>query len=127
MKEFLIKNWYYIILAALAIAGFIVSLVVSLKKNKGANVFDSIKAALLENIPFWAVISEGLAGGETKKDNVISLGIALVSKLMGRKLSAEENDYFVAFIGDHLEKILATPQKKLEAPKKAQSGKYRAD
>lgn len=127
MKEFLIKNWYYIILAAIAVAGFIVSLVVSLKKNKGANVFDSIKAALLENIPFWAVISEGLAGGETKKDNVISLGIALVSKLMGRKLSAEENDYFVAFIGEHLEKILATPQKKLEAPKKAQNGKYRAD
>lgn len=127
MKDFIYKNWYYLILAFIAIASFIISLVISLKKRKGGSILDSIKEALLENIPFWAVISEGLVSGEAKKDNVISLGIALASKMSGRKLSAEENDYFVAFISENLEKVLATPQKKLQAPKTAQSGKYRAN
>ena len=127
MKEFLLKNWYYIILAVLAIAGFITSLVLSLKRNKGANIWDSVKAALMENIPFWAIISEGLGSGEAKKDNVLTLGIALVNKLLGRKLTADENDYFVAFISEQLEKVLSTPQKKLEKPKNKANGKYRAD
>ena len=128
MQDFLIKNWYYLLLAALAVAGFIVSLILSLKRNKNkGNVFDSIKEALMEQIPFWAIISEGLAGGEAKKDNVISLGIALVNKLLGRKLSADETAYFVSFISEHLEKVLATPQKKLQQPKTAASGKYRVD
>lgn len=124
MKEFLVKNWYYIILAVIALASFVVSVINIKKKNKNANVFDSVKAALLENIPFWAVISEGLASGEDKKNNVISLGIALVSKMMGRQISADENAYFVAFISENLEKVLATPQKKLEKAEIAQKSKY---
>lgn len=124
MKEFLVKNWYYIILAIIALASFVVSVINIKKKNKNANVFDSVKAALLENIPFWAVISEGLASGEDKKNNVISLGIALVSKMMGREISADENAYFVAFISENLEKVLATPQKKLEKAEIAQKSKY---
>ncbi len=127
MKEFLIKNWYYIILAALAIAGFIVSLVLSLKRNKGNNIWDHVRAALMENIPFWAIISEGLGSGEDKKNNVLTLGIALVNKMFGRKLSADENDYFVGFISEQLEKVLAAPQKKLQVAKNKVNGKYRAD
>lgn len=124
--DFIYKNWYYLLLAVLAVATFAVSLVLAIKKNKNSgNIFDSIKAALMENIPFWAVISEGLSGGDNKKNNVITLGIALVNKLLGRKLSADENDYFVAFISEQLEKVLATPQKKLQAPKKAEEGRYR--
>ena len=128
MKDFILKNWYYLILALLAIMSFTLSLVLAIKraKSKGKdNVFEAIKEALMEQIPFWAIISEGISGGENKKDNVISLGIALVNKLMGRKLTADENDYFVAFISEHLEKVLATPQKKLQAPKKAEEGRYR--
>lgn len=127
MKEFLIKNWYYIILAALAIAGFIVSLVLSLKRNKGNNIWDHVRAALMENIPFWAIISEGLGSGEDKKNNVLTLGIALVNKMFGRKLSADENDYFVGFISEQLEKVLSAPQKKLQVAKNKANGKYRAD
>lgn len=127
MKDFLLKNWYYLILALLAVASFMISLIFSLKRRKGGSILDSVKEALLENIPFWAVISEGLVSGETKRDNVISLGIALASKMTGRKLTAEENDYFVAFISENLEKVLAAPQKKLQAPKTAQSGKYRVN
>lgn len=124
--DFIYKNWYYLLLAVLAVATFAVSLILAIKKNKNSgNIFDSIKAALMENIPFWAVISEGLSGGDNKKNNVITLGIALVNKLLGRKLSADENDYFVAFISEQLEKVLATPQKKLQAPKKAEEGRYR--
>lgn len=125
MKDFVLKNWYFLLLGFLAVCTFVLTLISMIKKikNKG-NVFDSIKEAILENLPFWITISEGLAGGETKKDNVISLGIALVSKMMGRKLSAEENDYFVAFIGDSVEKILSTPQKSLHEPKKGNTGKY---
>lgn len=127
MKDFIMKNWYYLLVAALAIVSFVASLIISIKKNKNTNITDTIKEALMEQIPFWAIISEGLAGGETKKDNVISLGVALASKLLGRNLTADENSYFVAFITEHLEKVLATPQKKLQAPKNAQSGKYRAN
>lgn len=122
MKEFLIANWYYIVLAFVAVAGFISSLIVSLKKKSG-NLFDSVKEALLENIPLWAVLSESLASGEDKKNNVISLGIALASKLLGKKLDAEEVNYFSSFISEHLEKILAAPQKKLAMTKKS---KYNA-
>lgn len=126
MKDFLIQNWYYILVAALAIVSFIASLIISIKKKGSSNIIDSVKESILENLPFWCVLSEGLQGGETKKENVLSLGIALASKLLGRKLTADENDFFVAFISEHLEKILSTPQKKLEAPKKADSSKYRA-
>ena len=127
IKEFLLKNWYYIILAALAIAGFIVSLVLSFKKNKGYNIWDHVRAALMENIPFWAIISEGLGSGEDKKNNVLTLGIALVNKMFGRKLTADENDYFVGFISEQLEKVLSAPQKKLQVAKNKANGKYRAD
>ena len=125
MQEFLMKNWYYIILATIAVAGFIVSLVLSLKRNKNANVFDSVKEALLENIPFWAVLSEGLASGEAKKDNVLTLGIALVNKLFGRKLTADETAYFSSFISEQLEKVLSAPQKKLEKAENDKKSKYR--
>ncbi len=125
MKEFLLNNWYYIVLAVLAVATFICSLVIKRKANN--NFLDSVKAALLENIPTWAVFSEGLISGADKKNNVISLGIALVSKMLGRKLSAEENSYFVAFISEQLEKILSAPQKKLYQAKNEPKSKYRAD
>lgn len=128
MKEFIYKNWYYLIVAVLGIATFTVSLITAVKRNKNrGNVFDTVKEALLENIPFWITISEGFSGGEAKKDNVISLGMALVNKMLGRKISPDENDYFVAFISDSLEKVLATPQKKLVVPKMAEKGKYRAN
>ena len=127
IKEFLSKNgnWYYIILAVLAVAGFVVSLVLALKRNKGSNIFDSIKEALLENIPFWSVLSEGLASGQAKKDNVLTLGIALVDKMLGRKMTADEISYFTSFISENLEKVLAAPQKKLKTAESAKNGKYR--
>ena len=124
MKEFLIANWYYLVLAVVAVAGFISSLCISLKKNKGANIFDSVKAALMENIPLWAIMSEGLTSGTDKKNNVISLGIALASKLLGRNLTADENSFIAAFISDNLEKVLSAPQKKLAMTSK--ESKYRA-
>lgn len=125
IKEFLLKNWYYIILAILAIATFIVSLVSAKRKNKNLSLLESAKLALLENIPTWAVISEGFVSGADKKNNVITLGIALVRKILGRNLTAEENDYFVAFISEGLEKILTAPQKKLQAAKNEPLSKYR--
>lgn len=123
MKEFILKNWYYLALFVLALAGFIVS-VVAKKKGGKTNLLDSVKAALLENIPLWAIISEGLVSGEDKKNNVIQLGIALASKQLGRNLSAEENSYFVAFITEQLEKILSAPQKKLVAAEKPKKSPY---
>lgn len=122
MKEFLLQNWYYILLAVVAIAGFISSLIISLKR-KPSNIFDSIKAAILEQLPLWAIMSEGLASGADKKNNVISLGIALANKLLGRTLTADENNIIASFIGENLEKILAAPQKKLA---QTQKSKYRA-
>ena len=125
MKEFFIQNWYYVLLAVLAVATFICSFVIKRKANN--NFLDSVKAALLENIPTWAIFSEGLVSGADKKNNVISLGIALASKMLGRGLTAEENSYFVAFISEQLEKILSAPQKKLVVAEKSQKSKYRAD
>ena len=85
---------------------------------KGSNIFDTVKEALLESIPTWAVISEELASGEDKKANVIALGIALASKMLGRKLNADESSYFISFITEQLEKILTAPQKKLTVTQK---------
>ena len=101
MKEFLIANWYYLVLAVVAVAGFISSLCISLKKNKGANIFDSVKAALMENIPLWAIMSEGLTSGTDKKNNVISLGI----KLVENALPLFKEDANIANIGN---KTIAT-------------------
>lgn len=119
MKEFLLANWYYLIMAFVAVVGFVVSLCVSLKKNKGANILDSIKAAILEQLPIWAIMSEGLSSGANKKNNVISLGIALASKLLGRNLTADESYYFSSFISEQLENILSAPQKKLAMTNKS--------
>ena len=122
MKEFLLANWYYLVLAFVAVAGFISSLCISLKKNKNSNIFDTIKATLLEQIPLWAIMSEGLSSGTDKKNNVISLGIALASKLLGRNLTADENTFIASFISSQLENVLSAPQKKLAMTSK--SGKY---
>ena len=122
MKEFLLANWYYLVLAFIAIAGFILSLCTSLKRHKGSNIFDSVKEAILEQIPIWAIMSEGLSSGADKKNNVISLGIALASKLLGRNLTADENNYIASFISSQLENVLSAPQKKLAMTSK--SGKY---
>lgn len=124
MKEFLLANWYYIILALVAVAGFFSSLIIALKRNKNPNLIDSVKAALLENIPLWAVMSEGLISGADKKNNVITLGIALARKLLGRDLTADENTYFAAFISESLEKILTAPQKKLVKAENAKKSPY---
>ena len=124
MKEFLLANWYYVIVAVLAVLSFAASLIISLKKKGSSNLVDSVKAALLENIPMWAILSEGLISGEDKKNNVLQLGIALASKLLGRNLTADENSYFVAFISEQLEKILSAPQKKLVAVEKAKKSPY---
>ena len=47
--------------------------------------------------------------------------------MFGRKLTADENDYFVGFISEQLEKVLSAPQKKLQVAKNKANGKYRAD
>lgn len=112
MLEFFKQNWYSLVVVALAIGTFLIAIVKALK-NKSSNILDTVKEALLESIPTWAIISEELSTGEDKKSNVIALGIALASKLLGRKLSADENSFFISFITEHLEKILAAPQKKL--------------
>ena len=125
MKDFLIKNWYYIFLAVLAALSFTVSFIVSVKKKGKLNLLDSIKESILENIPFWAILSENLVSGEDKKNNVISLGIALAAKMSGKKLSEEETSYFVAFISEQLEKVLSAPQKKLVKAENPQKSKYR--
>lgn len=124
MEEFLKANWYYILVAVLAIASFVASLVITIKKKGSSNLFDSVKAAIMENLPMWAILSEGLVSGADKKNNVLQLGIALASKLLGRNLTADENAYFVSFIGEQLEKILSAPQKKLVKVVEPQKSKY---
>lgn len=124
MKEFLIKNWYYIVLACAAIASFLLSVISVKKRNGKTNFLDTIKEAILENVPYWIIISESLASGEDKRNNVISLGVALAQKLLGRSLTADENNYFVAFITEQLEKVLSAPQKKLEKAEISKKPKY---
>ena len=72
IKEFILANWYYLLLFVLALAGFITSLVMKRKGGK-TNLLDSVKSALLEQIPLWAILSEGLASGEDKNNNVLQL------------------------------------------------------
>lgn len=122
--EFIKNNWYYLILTLLAIIGFIVSIIIKKKYGK-MNLTDAIKAAAMEEMPFWITLSEGLEGGENKKNNFLSLCIAYISKKLGRNLTAEENQFFVTWASDMLEKFLTTPQKKLMQPKTAQKSKYR--
>lgn len=124
MKEFLLTNWYFIVLAMLAILSFIISFISIRKKNKSGNLLDTIKKAILENVPFWVCISEGMNEGADKKNNVISLGLALVQKMFGRNLTADESNYFVAYIGEQIEKILSAPQKKLVAETEKKASKF---
>ena len=84
-----------------------------------------MKEALLEQIPTWAILSEGFSSGQAKKENVLTLGLALVQKMLGRNLSADENAFWVSFLTEQLEKILSTPQKKLTVAKKENVSKYR--
>lgn len=119
MLEFL-KDYWNLIFDAFCVVLFIVSVVIAFirkRKNK-LNFLDSVKEALLENLPTWIILSENLKEGKDKKNNVISLGVAFATKLVGRELSPDETSYLVAFIENGLESILSTPQKKLETAEK---------
>lgn len=112
IKEFILKNWYYIAAIILLIISLVLTYI-SVKKKGKIDTLSALKEAALEELPMWITLSEGLASGADKKANVLSLAIAFFAKKLGRNLTSNETDLFVAFIGDQLEKILSTPQKKL--------------
>ena len=119
-KQFLIQNWYLIAVVVLCIALFIVSLF----KNKNLGLVEKIKASLLEQLPIWIILSEQFNTGEAKMNNVLALGLALVSKMLGRALTADENTFFESFIREQAEKILSAPQKKLKTAEITKKSKY---
>lgn len=123
--EFLPQHWKEILWAVLMLVSFTISLILAIRKRGKENILTSVKEALLEQIPTWAILSEGFSSGQAKKENVLTLGLALVQKMLGRNLSADENAFWVSFLTEQLEKILSTPQKKLTVVKKENVSKYR--
>lgn len=123
--DFLLQHWKEILWAVLMLVSFTISLILAIRKRGKENILTSVKEALLEQIPTWAILSEGFSSGQAKKENVLTLGLALVQKMLGRNLSADENAFWVSFLTEQLEKILSTPQKKLTVVKKENVSKYR--
>ena len=109
--KFLKEYWLMIVYGAMILGALIVAI---WKKRGKLNLLDTIKAFILGELPTWISYSENLKGSTVKLNNVVSLALASVKKFVGRDLNAEEEAMFIAFITDNVEKILATPQKKLE-------------
>ena len=124
--QILKEYWKYILAAFLGIISLIVSTIIIVKKSGGKmTIWEALKIAVLEKIPSWIAIVEKKGSGEEKKNAVLNLAVREATKILGRDLTPEETELIIAFAGNQIESVLATPQKKeIVEPEKPKS-KYR--
>ena len=116
MKEFILANWYYLAVFALALAGFVISIAMKRKGGK-TNLLDSVKSALLEQIPLWADLVEKPGNGEQKKEAVIELALNEAKAYLGRELTQPEQQAIITLASSHLEDVLKAPKAKSKKSK----------
>lgn len=107
--QFILENWQFLVYVLVSVISTI--LVVVLKKKKTVNELDNILKIVLANLPRIITSVEELIGagnGKEKKDLVL----AAVVKFVNEQFSLNLPDSLIAYIGERIEDILATPQKK---------------
>ena len=105
-----LKDNYELIIALVTL---IVSVVVAaLRKKPSQDLTGTIKADILEFLPFFIEAVECPGNGDIKKQQVITASLVRISKILGRGLSKEEASYWSKFLSSSIEAILTAPQKK---------------
>lgn len=104
IKDFLIQNWYYLALIVIAL----VNMLLLIFRRAKAVSEDTIFEQLLETLPTMirSVEDKGLTG-EEKKSLVVSMATTWLNRF-NYKITAS----IVSRIGDCVENILSTPEKK---------------
>ena len=111
IKDFFVQNWYYLALLVLAICNMVFLI---FRKPKVVQK-DILFAQVLQLLPIWIKESEALGGsGEVKKCRVITEAIKYMAQYSDVKYSSCNEVDFSAIdrIGEEIEKILSTPEKK---------------
>lgn len=116
IKKFILDNWILLVQVLVSIIVLILGLINVGKKNK-SDVGLYIKESILEFLPQVINGAEniGVLTGEDKKQQVIKLTLIYIQKLLHRALTQDEYNIYAAFIGEKIEDILTTPQKKGES------------
>ena len=97
----------------IALITLIVSCVIAIiRKKPSQDLIGTIKADILEFLPFVIEAVEYPGDGSIKKQKVISACLLRINKMLGRSLSDEEASYWSKFLSSAIESVLTTPQKK---------------
>jgi len=105
-----LKENYELIIALITLVAS--CLVAALRKKPSQDLLGTIKADILEFLPFVIEAVEYPGDGSIKKQKVISACLIRINKMLGRSLSEEEVSYWSKFLSSSIEAVLTTPQKK---------------
>ena len=113
LQEFSVREWVIFGFALISVVFNVLGTV--LGANKKTNILDSVKEAVVEWLPIAINLAEvSGTSGDNKRSAVIRTALGFVAKKLGRQLTEDESVYFTSFVGNQLEMILSTPQKKEE-------------
>lgn len=108
IRDFIVQNWYYLILCLIGLVNMIIILC---KKNKIIQE-DTIFTKLLEVLPIMIRKAEETGcPGDEKFGLVVTLAINWLCEHTGKK-RADIIDEYATRIGSAIENILSTPEKK---------------
>lgn len=113
LQEFSVREWVIFGIGLVSILFNVLNSILS--ANKKTNILDSVKEAVIEWLPIAINLAEvSGTSGENKRSAVIRNALGFVAKKLGRQLTEDESIYFTSYVGNQLEMILSTPQKKEE-------------
>ena len=113
LQEFSVREWVIFGFALISVVFNVLGTI--LGANKKTNILDSVKEAVIEWLPIAINLAEvSGTSGDNKRSVVIRTALGFVAKKLGRQLTEDESVYFTSFVGNQLEMILSTPQKKEE-------------
>lgn len=110
-KQFFIQYWKYILIGFLYLVLLVCSLI---RKKVNCNLLDKFYSEVVNLLPGFICRVETPGNGESKKQAVILLACNQLEKLLGRKLSSDEFNFYSDKFSKLIEKILLTPTKKGE-------------
>lgn len=107
MKEFFIQYWHIIVVVVADIVGLVIAL--CLRKRKITP--DAIKNIIASCLPYYINLAEvSCRDGRTKLCFVVDEVLSRIK----RYVSSIDEQYWITYIQECVEKILTTPQKKVE-------------
>ena len=108
--EFMREYWFQLATGVFAVVEII--LIIVKRKPKSIDDFKLVLEEVLAAVPELVISRERPGEGSTKKLEVITSCIALVSNKLGRKLTDSEKGIITSQVASKIETVLSTPTKK---------------